>query len=311
MHAPPDSAARARLARPGRPRLQRRLERLTPWLFVLPAFLVYVAFVIGPMCYSAVLSLYRWDGISPVKTFVGLKNYHALFFVDGVFWTALKNNVIWAACAIVVPNGVGLALALVLNRPFRGRTLFRGIFYFPSVLSLVLVGLIWSWLYHPTFGLINEVLRSVGLGSWARYWLSDTSTALYAAFVAAAWQSTALPMILYLAGLQNIPSEAIESARVEGAGTLALFRYITFPLLRETTMVVLAITIIGSLGVYDIIYTMTYGGPADSTEVLAVYMYFHTYIYNNVGFGTAIAVVLFLLTMVFAVPYVLYMSRDA
>ena len=280
-----------------------------PWLFLAPAVLIYSVIVIYPMLYSAYLSLFRWDGISPTKVFVGLENYVILFTQNDVFWIALKNNAIWLVAALLLPTSIGLGLALLLNTRFRGSHIFRSIFYFPAVLSLAVVGLIWTWIYQPDLGLLNQMLVALGLKALTRNWLSDPQIAIYPVIVAATWNAVGLPMLLYLAGLQTIPEELHEAAKVEGAGPIRRFLYVTFPLLRETTLIVLAITAINALKAYDIVYAMTNGGPANKTQLLSTWMYFLTYNYNQVGLGTAIAVVLFLLTMIFAIPYIRFMTR--
>ena len=285
--------------------------RFLPWLFLAPALLIYTVVVVYPMVYSLYLSLFQWDGISPTKIFVGLGNYVILFTQNDVFWIALKNNAIWLVFALLLPTSIGLGLALILNTKFRGSNIFRSIFYFPAVLSLAVVGLIWTWIYQPDLGLLNQVLGSIGLKSLQRNWLSDPVIAIYPVIIAATWNAVGLPMLLYLAGLQTIPEELHEAAKVEGAGPIKRFIYVTFPLLRETTLIVLAITAINALKAYDIIYAMTNGGPANRTQLLSTWMYFLTYNYNQVGLGTAIAVVLFSLTLIFAIPYIRFMTRKA
>jgi len=290
---------------------QRRIERrrLLPWVFLAPALVIYSVVVVYPMLYSTYLSLFRWDGVAPKKIFVGLQNYVVLLTHNEVFWIALKNNAIWLVAALLVPTSIGLGLALVLNSRFQGSHIFRSIFYFPAVLSLAVVGLIWTWIYHPDLGLANQFLDAVGLKILKRNWLSDPQIAIYPVILAATWNAVGLPMLLFLAGLQTIPSEMHEAAKVEGAGPIRRFLYVTFPLLRETTLIVLAITSINALKAYDIIYAMTNGGPANRTQLLSTWMYFLTYNYNEVGLGTAIAVVLFSLTLIFAIPYIRMMTR--
>jgi raffinose/stachyose/melibiose transport system permease protein len=283
---------------------------LLPWAFLAPALLIYVVVVVYPMAYSGYLSFFKWDGVAPTKQFVGLQNYFTLLVNDKVFWTALLNNAIWLVAALLIPTSIGLGLALLLNKGFRGSSIYRSVFYFPAILSLAVVGLIWNWIYLPDIGLINQLLGGLGLQSLQHNWLSDPNLALYAVMVAAAWNAAGLPMLLFLAGLQTINPEILEAAQVDGARPVRRFLSITFPLLRETTLIVLAITAINSLKVYDIIYAMTYGGPANSTQVLSTWMYFLTYNYNSVGQGTAIAVILFLLTLIFAIPYIRMMGRE-
>ena len=283
--------------------------RFLPWLFLAPGLIIYSIVVVYPMIYSSWLSLFRWDGVAPTKVFVGLDNYVTLLTQNDVFWIALRNNAIWLVAALLLPTSTGLGLAILLNSKFRGSHIFRSIFYFPAVLSLAVVGLIWTWIYHPDLGLLNQALRGVGLKAFTRNWLSDPNVALYPVIIAATWNAVGLPMLLFLAGLQTIPEELHEAAKVEGAGPIRRFLYVTFPLLRETTLIVLAITAINALKAYDIIYAMTNGGPANKTQLLSTWMYFLTYNYNQVGLGTAIAVVLFSLTLIFAIPYIRFMTR--
>jgi raffinose/stachyose/melibiose transport system permease protein len=285
--------------------------RFLPWVFLAPALVIYSVVVVYPMLFSAYLSFFRWDGVAPKKIFVGFQNYITLLTHNEVFWIALKNNAIWLIAALLVPTSIGLGLALILNSRFRGSHIFRSIFYFPAVLSLAVVGLIWTWIYHPDLGLANQLLDALGLKFLKRNWLSDPQIAIYPVILAATWNAVGLPMLLFLAGLQTIPPELHEAAKVEGARPLQRFWYVTFPLLRETTLIVLAITSINALKAYDIIYAMTNGGPANRTQLLSTWMYFLTYNYNEVGLGTAIAVVLFSLTLIFAIPYIRLMTRKA
>ena len=294
-----------------RVRQRSRLATYRPGLlFLAPALLFYIAIVVYPIIYSGYLSLFRWDGIAPRMTFVGLRNYELLLTRNPVFWIALRNNAIWIVCALIIPNSIGFTLALALDRRLRGRAIYRSIFYFPSTLSLAVVGLIWTWIYHPQLGLFNQVLVAVGLGSLQVDWLSDPHVALFSVIAAASWAAAGLPMLLYLAGLQTIPPELHEATAIEGASPLQSIRYVVIPLLRETTLIVVAISTINSLKVYDIVYAMTYGGPANTTQVLGTFMYFLTYNDNNVGGGTAVAIILLFLTLLFAVPYVRHLSRD-
>jgi raffinose/stachyose/melibiose transport system permease protein len=284
-------------------RASLRPEWIVGALFLAPAFLIYVTVIVYPLLYSSWLSLFDWDGISPTKRFVGFENYVTLWSANRVFWIALKNNALWTAVALVVPTSLGLALALLLNGKLVARGFWRGVFYFPAILSLSICGLIWTWIYHPTLGFLNQFLGWIGLESLQRAWLSEPSIALFAVMVAAAWHNTGLPMLLYLAGLQTIPREIVEAAEVDGASRIQRFRYVIWPMLKDTTFVVLAITFINSLKVYDVVYVMTFGGPANQTQVLGTWMYFLTYNFNRIGLGTAIAVVLFGLTLIFAIPY--------
>jgi raffinose/stachyose/melibiose transport system permease protein len=281
----------------------------TPWLFLLPALALYGAFLVYPMARSFYISLTDWDGLSRTWSFVGLGNYRDIFLTDEVSRRALANNLIWTAFTLLVPTVLGLLLAAALNGAVRGQTLLRSIFYLPAVLPLVAVGMIWGWMYNPSFGAVNEVLKVIGLGHLARGWLGDFQTALPATMVTALWQGVGFPMVLYLAGMQTIPREQYDAARIDGAGPLECFRSITLPWLRETHVVVITLAVIASFNVFDLIYTMTYGGPGQRTQVLATWMYFNTFQYGNAGYGTALAWVIAAIALVVTIPYIRLMSR--
>jgi len=293
----------------------RALERLRrgalPWLFLAPALLFYSLVVVYPAISSLILSFYRWDGLAfTKKVFIGFQNYSYIITQDPVFKTALKNNVIWTVVSLLVPTSIGLGMALLLNGRFRGRTLFRGIFYLPFIVSSIAVGEMWNWIYYPTIGFLDSALRTVGLQVGSVGWLSNPHIALYAVLVASSWQGVGAPMVIFLAGLQTIPAETYEAAQVEGANRRQTLVYITLPLLfRETFVVIFCITLVGSLKVFDIVYAMTQGGPADATQVLGTWMYFQTFVFNNVGEGAALSWILVFLVTIVAVPYLLIMSR--
>jgi raffinose/stachyose/melibiose transport system permease protein len=284
---------------------------LKPWLFILPALLIYLTVILIPSIYTFYLSFFEWNGVAPQKLYVGLQNYVNLIVHDTVFLRALKNNLLWTAGSLVFIMGFGLALALMLNRKMHGRAMFRSVFYFPYVLSGIVVASAWTWMYNPTQGFINKLLETVGLEGWTRAWLAEPKTALYAVFVAALWQGVGQPMVLFLAGLQSIPNDPYEAAIIDGAKKHQSFWYITLPLLRETFVIVIATTMIASMKVYDIIYGMTAGGPAESTQVLSSWMYYQTFRFANIGTGSAISLFLVVITMVVIIPYVIYTTRKS
>ncbi len=297
-------------ARGRAPRRGRRLARLQPYLFIAPAMAVYLGFLVYPMLVSLWTSLFEWDGLSAESAFVGLGNYGAVLLDDEVARTALVNNVVWTLGALTIPTAIGLALAMALNQGLPGTLAFRTIIYAPAVLPLVAVGLIWGWVYDPNFGAINVALRAVGLGQYAGGWLSSFEMAMPSVFVTYVWSSVGFPMILYLAGLQSINSEYYDAARVDGAGAFGRFRHVTLPGLRESHVIVLSLAVIGGFKVFDLIYTMTYGGPGRVTQVLGTWMYFQTFQYYNAGYGAAIAWIIAAIILVLAIPYIRHMSRD-
>lgn len=289
---------------------KRERFRWAPYLFLAPALLWYLAFLVYPMYQSLVISFMDWDGLSADIKFIGLENYRRIFFEDEIARRALRNNIVWTIGVLLIPTVIGLMLAVVLDRKLRGQNLYRSIFYGPAVLPLVATGMIWAWMYNPQFGFVNYVLRAIGLGSLARGWLSVFETALPATFITAVWGSVGFPMVLYLAALQTIPAEQYEAARMDGANGRQLFFKITLPWLREANVIVFSLAVIGSFKTFDLIYTMTYGGPGRVTQVLGTWMYFNAFQYYHAGYGAAIAWVIAMITLVVSIPYIQRMSRD-
>ena len=295
------------------PPVQRRRRRqhggLSPWLFALPALAVYIAFLVYPSVTSLFFSLTDWDGLSPSYNIVGLQNY-ADMAKDPVILTALKNNAIWTIVTLSVPLVLGLLLAIVLNGKVRGKPILRLIFYTPAVLPLVSIASIWGWLYNPQYGAINELLRVVGLGSLAQPWLGQDSTALAAIMVPAIWLRAGFPMLLYLAALQGISAEMYEAATVDGATRWQQFWHITMPSLKPAHYIVLALSLIDSFKVFDLIYAMTYGGPGTATQVMGTWMYANVFQYYQAGYGTAIAVTITVIAIIVSIPYVVSQTKE-
>jgi raffinose/stachyose/melibiose transport system permease protein len=211
---------------------------------------------------------------------------------------------------LTVPVVMGLALAILLNGKVRGKPVLRLIFYTPAVLPLVSIASIWGWLYNPQYGAINEFLRLIGLDALAQPWLGQDSTALAAVMVPAIWLRTGFPMLLYLAALQGIPKELYEAATVDGATRWQQFLFVTMPSLKPAHYIVIALSLIDSFKVFDLIYAMTYGGPGTTTQVMGTWMYANVFQYYNAGYGTAIAVVITVVAIVVSIPYVLSQTRE-
>ncbi len=277
-------------------------------MFLVPAFVIYVAVIVIPILYSLFISMHDWNGVGEMK-FLGLGNYIQLFTADEVFQKSLVNTIIWVLLTIVVTTSISLLFAVMLNKKFAGRTLFRGLLYFPCVIAPIAVSIIWRWMYDPNIGFFNWFFDAIGL-SYRQTWISDPKVSLYALFVAAIWQMIGQPMILFLAGLQTIPGEIQEAAFIDGANSIQQFFRITIPMLKETFVMVLATLIVNAINVYDIICGLTNGGPNNATQVLSTYMYTQTFQYNHVGTGTAVACVMLLISLVVIVPYVSFSARD-
>jgi multiple sugar transport system permease protein len=261
-------------------------------LFLLPACAMFSLYVIYPIVSSIVLSLYSWDGMSD-KVFVGLANYRELLHTD-TFYTALRNNLLWLVFFLLAPP-IGLAFALYLNQKVRGMRLVKSLFFSPFVLSGVVVGLVFSWFYDPAFGLLKLL---VGHGIPV---LGDERYATFGVIFAALWPQVPFCMLLYLTNLTSINPEIIEAGRIEGASGWALLWHVVLPQLRPATFLSVVLTIIGALRSFDLIAVMTGGGPFDSSTVLAYFMYDQAIKYFRYGYSAAIAVVLFLIMLVFIV----------
>lgn len=277
------------------------LARLTPYLFLIVPLIIYLVWVIGPMFYTFYLSLTDWDGLS-APNFIGWRNYQRLF-KDPVFYTSLKNNLKWILSFITIPVAAGLALAMALNRNIPGEKVIKASLYSPMVLSLVVGGLMWSWMYHPANGLINSILRLAGLDALALGWLSDKNLVMWAIIVVAIWRQVGYVMVLYLAGLQSVDPGLVDASKVDGASGWQTFRHVIFPLLAPVTVIVVVVSIIDSLRAFDLVSVMTRGGPYNSSSVLANFMYIEAFNNYKMGYGATIAVILFLISLVFIFIY--------
>jgi raffinose/stachyose/melibiose transport system permease protein len=278
--------------------------------YLLPAALLYGFFLVYPMLDAVRMSFFEWSGFRTEEpAFVGLDNYVRLFTGDPVFWKAFTNSLIWVTLSLAVPMMISLGLALALNRRMLGRNVFRSVFYLPAVFASITVAAMWRWIYNPTLGAVNQMLEGIGLPSWTHQWLGDPDIALYSVFVAAVWQGVGFTMVLFLAGLQQVPPELVEAAKLDGAHALQIFRHVTVPALRPTFVVVLILTIINSLKVFDLIVGMTGGGPAQSTQVLALWSWTQSFQNHNFGQGGAVATVLLLISLALVVPYLTWALR--
>jgi multiple sugar transport system permease protein/raffinose/stachyose/melibiose transport system permease protein len=278
-------------------------------LFILPALAIYAIFFVKPFLTSIYYSLTSWNGYDQVKEFVGLANYVRLFH-DPLVWLSLSHNLIWIAIFTLAPIIIGLPLAVMLTNIRRGRLVFQTAFFLPYVLSGVLIGVIWGWIYNPVFGVLNYVLHSIGLGGLARGWLGDPDLALYAVLVAAIWGYFGFCVVIFMAALQNINLELIEAAKIDGANAIQQFFYVIIPQLRNVINVMIVINLIGGFSVFDIIRIMTVGGPANHTEVIATYNYTVSFQENNIGYGTTLSMVMTVLSLVASYFYIRLRDRQ-
>lgn len=283
------------------PRHKRRINEytLTAVLFLLPTFAFLFIFLIWPIVDSFRLSFYKWNGVDPNMTFLQLDNWIRLA-KDGIFWRAVRNNFVIVILSILIQLPVGLALAMMLDYMGRKFQIFKVVYFLPLLLSTVAIGILFKYIYDPYFGIINTALEAVGLGVLAQPWLSDPNIALYAVIMVICWQYIPFYMVLFLAALTGIPEQLREAALIDGATERIYFWRIALPLLRGTVVTAMTLSLIGSLKYFDLIWVMTEGGPVNSTELMATYMYKKAFNSFEMGYGATIASALFVIVLIAA-----------
>ncbi|MCL4516154.1 MAG: sugar ABC transporter permease [Firmicutes bacterium] len=297
----PASEARVEKAHDEKARKEKARDNRIAFLLLSPAAVIFIVFFVYPNLEVLYLSFFNWAGISPQKAFIGLQNYQKLFTQDPVFARALLNTFIVAAQSIVVQIPVALALAVALNRRLRGGNFFATVFFLPMVISLVAVGMIWAWMYDPGIGTINLFLRRIGLSSLEPAWLGDPSTALLAVLITINWVYIGLYVVVFLSGLKSIPRSVFDSAKVDGLSELWATIKITVPLLKEIIAVLVIMSISGSFKSFDLIWSMTGGGPVNATEIATTHLYKMAFRYMQSGYASAIGVSIFLICLVITV----------
>ncbi len=288
----------------------RRQQRRYAVLFIAPGLLIYLVFMLYPFLNTFYLSFTDWNGVAPTKDWVGLSNY-ARMLGDSVALKAFSNNVIWIILGTIAPVILGLFQALLVWSGTRASLLFRTLFFLPFVLPLVVVGIVWQWVYHPLFGLVNKVLDGVGLESLSRGWLADPHTALYAVLIAAIWGQTGLCFLILHAALQNVDESTVEAAMLDGANWFQRARSIIVPQIAPQITMVTAITLIGGFSVFDIIFVMTGGGPGNASDVLGTYTYKMAFEQNEAGYGSALSMLITILSLIAALVFVRLRERQS
>jgi len=272
-------------------------EKRDAWTFsafVFPNFLLLGVFVFWPIVYSLYLSFFKWNMIAPRKTFIGAMNYVNMAN-DPVFWQVLRNTLVLAASTVFVKLAMALGLAVLLNRKIRAKDSYRAVLFSPTFTTSVAVAMVWGWIFDPNFGLLRVFINAVGLRS--PNWLGDVGWALPAIIIVVIWSGVGYDMVIFMAGLNNIPTELYDAAKVDGATPWACFWRITFPLLSPTTFFLTIVSVIGSLKAFDVIAIMTDGGPMNSTNVIVYYIYQNAFQWFKTGYASALALVLFVLIM--------------
>ncbi len=305
--ATPLPSAKRRGRRPTRSGVSettRRQQARLGVLLVAPAVALMVVFLIFPVFNAIYYVFVDFDGLNTTPPWVGLANFSELA-QDPLVWAALRNNIIWIVLGTVGPLVLGLGLALLLWGVRSGSTFYRVVFFLPYVLPQVAVGVVWGWIYAPTRGWLNRGLEAVGLGGLTRGWLGDPSTALYAVIGTAVWTATGFVFVIILSGLRNVDAQQVEAAMLDGANYLQRLRHVVLPAILPVFLMVTALTLIGGFAVFDIVFVMTGGGPANATEVLGTYAYSNAFQLSRISYGTTLALVVTAL----AVPVAVWLDR--
>jgi multiple sugar transport system permease protein len=302
--APAPSRSRRRVSKPEIPHenrpgfLGRLWKERSAYVFILPGALIFSVFTLAALIFAIYLTFHRWSIIEPEKPYVGLTNYRDMIH-DDRFVTSVLNTAYFTGAAVPLQMIIGLLLALLLNLPFRFRGLFRTAFYLPVVTPFVVSAILWKWLYNGDYGLFNYYLLKGHIVDHPLLWLSDKNLAMPAVILMTVWSSVGFSMVCYLAGLQAIPVELYESAKLDGAGPLRRLFHITIPMLRPTTIFLLVLGIIGSMQVFTQIYVMTSGGPVNKTTTMVYYMYQWAFRYFDMGYASTLAFALFVMLLAF------------
>jgi raffinose/stachyose/melibiose transport system permease protein len=284
----------------GSPR--RFQDNLVIFLFLLPAIVLFLLFVVYPIFQSIYYSLFNWKGFGPAVDFVGLDNFKNIL-KDKVFMIALRNGFLIIALSLFAQLPLSLALAILVGRDLPGRVIFRTIFFLPYVLSEVIAALMWLFILNPDpeRGFINAVI--VFFGGESQAWLGNTDLVMLAIFAALTWKYFGYHMLLFMTGLQNIPAEIEEAGRIDGANSIQNFIYITLPLLGSTIRTSVYLSVLGSIQQFILVWIMTKGGPVNASETMATYMYRFGFVRFQLGYGSAVAIYMFLLCLIFSLIY--------
>lgn len=286
------------------PRVTRRAQARLGILLVAPLMLVTIVFFVFPLVSSVYYSVIDYDGVSSNPPFVGLANFVQLF-TDPEVWHALGNNLIWIVIGTISPLVIGLIFALLLWTVRRGSRYYRLALFFPFVVPPVAVGIVWGWIYDPIDGWLNVGLRAIGLGGLTTGWLGNPSTALYAVLATAIWATCGFVMLIFLSALQNVDLELIDAARLDRTNTLQRVWHVILPQIMPVFLMVTTVTLVGGFSVFDIVFIMTGGGPANASNVLGTYAFTNAFQLNQISYGTAIA----LLITALSIPCAVVLNR--
>lgn len=278
--------------------MKNRKKNLFILACTLPALFLFGVFSLYPFLKAIVMSLYNWSGVTANREFIGLDNFKTLLG-DPIVWTALTNNIFLLLVVPILTMGLSLLFAVLLTRKkLKERSFYRTIFFFPNVLALVVISILWSFIYHPTFGILNSFLDLVGLENLQHAWLGESETVLWAMAMPMVWQAIGYYMVIYIAAMEGVPTHLYETAILEGASELQQFRYITFPLIWGVVRITIVFFLIGVFNQsFVYVQIMTNGGPDRASEVMMTYLYKQAFHNGNFGYGAAIGVLTLVITI--------------
>ncbi|MCJ7691120.1 MAG: sugar ABC transporter permease, partial [Clostridiaceae bacterium] len=266
---------------------------------LLPALLFYIVFVIYPIGRSFYYGFFEWNGLAS-PNFIGLSNFKEIF-MDPVFFRSFIHTMAIVVASVFGQLPIGLIIAVILSKKLKGARFFRSAFFMPMIMSTVVVGLLWSTILNSQAGIINTILENIGLEKFANDWLGNPKYAMYTVCVVIIWQFIGFYMIIFLAALQNIPEEIMEAADIDGASEVKKLFSITLPMMWDTIMAAVVLCIAGSMRSFDLVFVMTQGGPAHATEIMATYMYNKTFAIYRYGYGSAVSLVICVISLVFII----------
>lgn len=279
-----------------------RTKKYTPYLYMLPGCAMVLLFVYIPVIANCVYSFFRLSSYSSGMKFVGFDNY-VRFFTNETFWIMIRNNVLYCVISLIVQVGFGTVVALLLESKLAGRfqNVFRNIYYIPALISLTAVGLMFTFVYEPNLGLLNSALKALGLSNWTQSWLGDSKLAIFSIIAMSQWQFTGYITLLMVVAFQNISTDYIEAAEIDGAGPVRRAISVMIPLAKEQLLVCSIITIIGAFKLFTEVYSTTAGGPGNSSQVLGLFLYQNAFLHDDLGMAAVTGVFIFVITMILSI----------
>lgn len=273
-------------------------KKLTPYLYMLPGLVMVLVFVYIPIITNFFYSFFRLSSYSASSTFVGFDNY-VRFFTRDTFPIMIRNNMLYCIISLIIQVGFGTFVALLLESKATGRfrNAYRNIYYLPALISLTAVGILFTFVYNPDIGMLNSLLRNLGLGDWTRTWLGDSKIAIFCIIAMSQWQFTGYITLLMVVAIQNVSQDYMEAAAIDGAGPIRRALHVILPLVKEQLLVCTIITVIGAFKLFTEVYSTTAGGPGNSTQVLGVYLYQNAFLHDDLGMAAVTGVFIFIFTM--------------